>query len=92
MRCSALVLAVALALGCNSQICARNSDCAAGLVCSDQGQCVHPDPATATAPDAPGDGGADGPTDAPFDAPTDAAVDAAPLDASIGVASLGDVA
>jgi hypothetical protein len=77
-----MVFAVAVAVGCNGDICARNSDCAAGLVCSDQGQCVHPDPASATAPDAAGDGQS-GATDAPSDAPDAAPADAAPLDAML---------
>jgi hypothetical protein len=83
MRCR-IVAALWLALaGCNTQICARNSDCAVGLVCSDQGACVHPDPATpdaASTIDAAPDAPVDGPVDAsPADAPIDARRASRPL-------------
>ncbi len=59
-----------------------------GLVCSDQGACVHPDPVT---PDATIDDAAvdDAPVDAPVDAPADAPVPQdAPVDAARAYLSL----
>jgi hypothetical protein len=65
----AAIAALALA-GCREDICARNSDCHVGYVCSDEGACVVPDHETpdasvgdatsaidATTPDAPADSG-----------------------------------
>lgn len=63
------VIVVVVLAGCREDICARNSDCDPGYVCSDEGECVVPDHA---APDA---AIADGPPDAPPDAPVDAATD-----------------
>jgi hypothetical protein len=75
MRCRLLlgvVVASALA-GCREDICARNSDCDPGYVCSDEGECVVPDHTAADA--ATGDGAIDAPPDAPPDAAVDAASD-----------------
>ena len=71
MRCSlrAIAAIVALAAGCTPDLCARNSDCAVGLVCSAAGQCAKPpvdagetttDGATATVDAAPADAAVDG--------------------------------
>jgi hypothetical protein len=52
----ALVLVVGLALalgGCSHELCGRNSDCAAGEVCTPVGQCAVP----------PADAGSDGASD-----------------------------
>ncbi len=76
MRCSlATWLAIALlAAGCTPDLCARNSDCAVGLVCTTGGQCAKP-PA-----DAGGGGTTDGSAAAAVDAaPADAAVDGQPV-------------
>jgi hypothetical protein len=71
MRCSPLLFAALALAGCREDICARNSDCDPGYVCSDEGACVVPDHAAADAATT------DGPTDASPDASVDAAIDAA---------------
>lgn len=48
-----LGLGLALASGCSLALCGRNSDCAAGEVCTAVGQCAQP----------PADAGADGTSD-----------------------------
>lgn len=64
MRCSLLALALALALaGCTPELCGRNSDCAAGLVCTAVGQCAPAPDASATS-----DGGGSAASDAGTDA------------------------
>jgi hypothetical protein len=75
----AVALWLALA-GCREDICARNSDCDVGMVCSEQGACVVPSVETPDAPvvDAP----PDSPADAAVDAPVDAVVDATVIDAA----------
>jgi hypothetical protein len=58
MRVARLALACALALaGCDDLACTRNSDCAAPLVCSALGACIHP-PVGDGGGDDGGDGGA----------------------------------
>jgi hypothetical protein len=86
MRCDWLAFALALGLaGCTPELCQRNSDCAAGLVCTQAGVCAIP-------VDTSGDAGTDGSHDAASDGAADAAADTAadapvePIDAAVGVA------
>ncbi|HEY0192628.1 MAG TPA: hypothetical protein VGC42_16025 [Kofleriaceae bacterium] len=75
---SAVLAALASYAGC-SDLCARSSDCASGLVCSVAGACVVP-PSDASAG---GDGGTTTPT-------TDAAITDAATDDAAGDAGTGD--
>jgi hypothetical protein len=73
---AALLVAVA---ACTPDVCARNSDCNGGLVCSSLGACEIAPPDAATSDggsDALGDGGVDAAPDAAPDAVIDAAPDA----------------
>lgn len=79
---AALVALVAVALaaiaGCNGDVCARKSDCAAGMVCTEEGVCEKSSPKTAV------DAGVDGiaPADSADASITDAAIDAQVVDAA----------
>jgi hypothetical protein len=77
MRSSLLALGLALALalaatGCTPDLCARNSDCATGLVCTAAGQCAKP-------PVDAGESTTDGATGSVDAAAADAAVDGQPV-------------
>lgn len=83
----AAIAAAALALvcigACTLDLCARNTDCETGLVCSAYGNCVVPPPPCNSSADS--DAGTDGggcTSDAAVDAGDDAAIDAA-IDAGI---------
>ena len=69
---AAIVLAIACAAGCTPDLCARNSDCATGLICSAAGECVKP-------PVDAGETTGDGATGTVDVAPADAAIDGQPV-------------
>lgn len=75
---AALGASIAIVAGCGD-LCARNSDCGSGMVCTVAGTCIIP-------PDATIDGGSGGTTvDAAVDADTtDADTTDAAIDARVG--------
>ncbi len=76
MRRSWLLAALLSVAGCNDAICTRQTDCAAGEMCSTLGMCE----AAVERHDAATDGVT---TDAYADATPDAAIDAPPIDAAV---------
>jgi hypothetical protein len=79
MRSSLLAVVLALGLGlalgaagCTPDLCARNSDCATGLVCTAAGLCAKP-------PVDAGENTTDGATGSVDAAAADAAVDGQPV-------------
>jgi hypothetical protein len=75
LRRRILALVIALA-GCNSGLCARKSDCAAGQTCTSAGLCVRTSDAGGDDDDSGGEDASTDATDAAVDAPVDQ-VDAA---------------